>query len=242
MLKAVIFDFDGVIVDSEPLHYRAFMEVLNPLGFDIDYATYLSAYVGFDDRDFFREALRVMQQHGRSIAELDVGQLLGDKAAAVERLIERGLTPIPGIVPLIEACAATWPIAIASGALRGEIERIARGIGIYDQFELVVAADEVAQSKPHPETYAEAAAQLAARHPELNLRPGECLAIEDTPTGIESARAAGLMTLAVSQTVGPEQLQRADRIVAGFEKIDVNTLRAWYDDHEAAPTKERHND
>lgn len=229
MLKAVIFDFDGVIVDSEPIHYGAFMQVLGRLGFELDYPTYLVDYVGFDDRDFFREALRVLREAGRPTDHVDMDQLLRDKAQAVQTLVQRGVAPTPGVMALIESCAAEFPLAVASGALRDEIERITTVLGVRSRFQVIVAADDVERSKPDPQTYERAVRQLADKHPALDLQPGDCLAIEDTPAGIASAKSAGLMTLAVNTTVAPAMLGEADRIINDFQQMSPARLRQWFD-------------
>lgn len=122
------------------------------------------------------------------------------------------------------------PIAIASGATRLDIELMLEGLGLRERFELIVSANDVSVSKPHPQTYARAAEQLAAMHPGLGLRPGECLAIEDTAAGIESATGAGLLTLGLTTTGPAETLHRAMRVVPNLTGVTIDQLRRWYGD------------
>lgn len=231
MLKAIVFDFDGVVVDSEPLHYQGFLEVAQSIGFTFDYATYLERYVGFDDRDGFRHILREM---GRPIDERRVLELCAAKQEVIERLVRQGVPMIPGARALIEeashqgAGAASLPIAIASGATRLDIELMLDGLGLRERFELIISADDVSVSKPHPQTYARAVEQIAAMHPELAVQPADCLAIEDTAAGIESATGAGLMTLGLATTGPAETLHRAMRVVPDLTGVTVEKLRRWY--------------
>jgi len=228
MLKAIVFDFDGVIVDSEPLHHRAFVEVAAPMGLDLDYPTYLRQYIGFDDRDAFRA---MMQQLGREADDQTIARLGREKAAAFERLAAEAVTPIPGAIELIRAATdAELPIAIASGATRADIDLMLDALGITHHFEAIVSADDVARSKPDPKSYALAVQRLTAYHPGLELRPGDCLAIEDTAAGIASARGAGLMTLGLTTTGPAEALEDAQRVIDSLAGITIEQLRAWYDD------------
>ncbi len=222
MLKAIAFDFDGVIVDSEPLHYRAFIEVVKPLGVVFSYEQYLERYIGYDDRDLFRAIF----------AELDdplsadrLRELIGAKAEAFARIVDQGVTAYPGAVELIRRAADAMPIAIVSGALRDDIDLILSGIGdgkLIERFASVVTADRVAASKPDPASY-----RMAVD--ELQVEPNNCLAIEDTVAGIASAKTAGLRTLGVGQTHPIEQLTSAERTVASLAEVDLPGLRRWFD-------------
>ncbi|HZV81371.1 MAG TPA: HAD hydrolase-like protein, partial [Geobacteraceae bacterium] len=100
MLKAVVFDFDGIIVDSEPMHYRAFQKVLEPLGAGYSWQEYIDRYMGFDDRDAFREAFKV---HGLRLRDGQLSELIDAKAACFQEVIAAGVKPYPGVVELIRA-------------------------------------------------------------------------------------------------------------------------------------------
>lgn len=222
MLQAIVFDFDGVIADTEPLHYRAFMRVLNPLGIDFGYRAYLQDYIGCDDRDALRLAFRSV---GRPLDDASMRDLIAAKSAAFDAVVAEGVEVFPGVVALIERASAALPLAICSGALRSDIEGIMPAVGdgrLLERFSAVVTAEDVARSKPDPASYA-----LAAKR--LGVAPSACLAIEDTPTGLASARAAGMWTLGVATTHAADDLD-ADRVVESLAELDLGQLRNWFED------------
>jgi len=227
MLKAIVFDFDGVLVDSEPLHYQAFLEIGRTLGCDFDYQQYLDELVGFDDRDAFEHLL----QRGSAApgGDTSIATLCDDKQRAFERLVQRGIQPIAGALALVDDAAAQLPVAIASGATMTDITLILDQLDRRDVFETIVSADQVERSKPDPHSYALAVDRLAQRHPDLALEPGDCLAIEDTVAGLASARGAGLMTLGLASTNPAEGLTDAMRVVDSLEGVNVQTLRQWFE-------------
>ncbi|HEX7008643.1 MAG TPA: HAD family phosphatase [Phycisphaeraceae bacterium] len=230
MLKAIVFDFDGVLVDSEPLHYRAFLEVgRGELGLSFDYEEYLDRLVGYDDRDAFRLLLtQAGQQHGQAELEARVAQLCQQKQQAFEQQVGLGVTAISGALELVDEAAAAMPIAIASGATVRDIELVLGGLGRRDRFQVIVAADHVRRSKPDPESYALAVEQLAQRHKSLELSPADCLAIEDTAAGIASARGAGLMTLGLATTGPADRLHNAHRVIPSLQGVGLAQLREWF--------------
>ncbi len=196
-LKAVIFDFDGVLVDSEPLHWQAFCEVLKPLGLAHSYDVYVERYIGFDDRDAIRAIFR---DAGRLLDNDRFDQLVRAKEAAFWKIVEKGVVPFPGAKELVdELLQAGLPLAIASGAKGNEIRRILDSCGMHPAFPIIVSADDVAAGKPHPETYQRAVAGLVSRYPALRSDSGSdgaspqgIVVIEDTPTGIQAPAAPAL--------------------------------------------------
>jgi len=169
MIQAIVFDFDGIIVDSEPLHYRAFLELLAPLGVSFDYDKYMRDYIGFDDRDAPRS---FSAEYGFELSDERMSEMVAEKATAFERIVAEGIEAFPGVVELVESSAAAMPIAICSGALRSDIDAILPAIGDGDlasRFNAMVTADNVSRSKPDPESYA-----LAAQR--LGTPPAHCLA------------------------------------------------------------------
>jgi len=229
MLKAIVFDFDGVIVDSEPLHHRAFNEVMHSLGVDFSYQQYLERYVGYDDRDGFRALLADFSLSPLGDDQAQISGLCDQKAIAFESVVEKGFDAIPGVLRFIAELPDDMPTAIASGATQHDIDLILAKLGLNHRFNPVVTADDTIQSKPHPQTYTLAVEQLIERWPRLVIKPGDCLAIEDTPAGIESAKQAGLMTLGLSTTCSVGHLYQADRLVPSFEGLTLKQLRVWYD-------------
>jgi beta-phosphoglucomutase len=222
MLKAVIFDFDGIIVDTEPIHYRAFQDVLKPLELGYSWDEYLERYIGFDDRDAFREVFR---RAGRNLEERMLGELINRKATIFEEIVRRGVKPYPGVLQLIGNISGTLPMALCSGALESDIVPILEGLGIQGSFDAVVTAEDVHASKPDPESYTLAVQRLAAAFPRMGIAPQDCLAIEDTPAGIESALGAGLTVIAVTNSYEAERLEGAVLVTDSLETIDVAMLR-----------------
>ncbi len=229
MLDAIVFDFDGVIVDSEPLHFAAFLETVRPMGVRFDYAQYLEHYVGYDDRDVIRIILgEVLGRPEEAADPQRIADLCHSKQLAFEAIVAQGARPIPGALELIASAKGKLPLAIASGATRRDIELILDQLGIQEVFDPIVTADDVEKSKPHPQTYSAAVDGLAQRHPDRSIDPSRSLAIEDTPTGLASARAAGLKTLGVATTGPQSSLHLAHRAVESLTEVDLDTLEKWF--------------
>lgn len=236
-LKAVIFDFDGVLVDSEPLHYQAFCDVLTPLGLAHSYDVYLQRYIGFDDRDALRA---IFQDAGRPLNPELFEHLLHAKEAAFQKIVAHGVVPFAGARELVkELRDARLPLAIASGAKTEEIRLILSSLNLRDAFSVIVSADDVQAGKPHPETYERALQALYAAHPALNegvAGNGASLegivVIEDTPTGIQAARAAGLFVVAVGHTYPLAELHQAQWAVPRLADLSLDRLRHVLQTHE----------
>lgn len=221
ILKAVIFDFDGIIVDTEPIHYQAFQEVLNPLGLGYPWEEYIELYIGFDDRDAFREVFR---KAARDLDEQFLDRLINKKADVFEKIVSEGVRPYPGAVELVRSLSGVIPVALCSGALSRDIGPILRQLSISDAFDVVVTADDVRASKPDPESYLLAFSRLAMAFPEKSIIPAECLAIEDTPSGIASALKAGLGVLAVTNSYPAEKLGDAASVTDTLETFTLSGL------------------
>ena len=218
--EAVIFDFDGIIVDTEPLHYKAFLSVLEPLGLGFAWEEYVATYMGFDDRDAFREAYRA---RGRDLDGKSLKSLVAAKSRAFLDILRAGVEPYPGAVPMIESLhVAGVPLAISSGALLSDISPILGGLGIDGCFPVVVTADDVRKSKPDPECYALAFRRLSRMHPSRVKVPERSVAIEDTPAGIRSAKGAGLRVLAVTNSYGAGELAEADWVADSLENVRIS--------------------
>jgi beta-phosphoglucomutase len=221
-LRAVIFDCDGILVDTEPLHYRAFQKVLAPLGLGHDFDHYTEHFIGFDDRDAIIHAFR---EAGRQLEPAALEPLLEAKSRAMQELIEQGVPTFPGVVELVRELGARGvPLAVASGALRHEVDAFVRVLGLAGAFCAIVAADDVKRSKPDPETYAQALQRVRGAQGWSTLDPGSCIAIEDTPAGIQSAHGAGLFVVAVTNSFPRSELMKADHIVGSLLDMDFSRM------------------
>jgi beta-phosphoglucomutase len=219
-VEAVIFDFDGVIVDTEPLHYRAFQQTLEPLGLHFTWEEYVETYIGFDDRDAFRHAF-ASQKIPLNTDTLH--SLIDKKASVFIEVIKSGVTAYPGVAELISHLRTEKiPLAICSGALRSDIDPILSMLNITDFFTVIVTADDVAASKPDPECY-QLAFQRLVSNGTNTFFPNTTLAIEDTPAGIAAAKGAGLQVCAVTNSYPADRLDQATFIVDSLLEL-CNTL------------------
>lgn len=219
-LAAIIFDFDGVIANSEPLHFQAFRDELAGRGVELAEAEYYAEFLGFDDAGVFRA---VGAKRGAAWTEREVGAMVAHKAERMEALERHASVLFPGAADAVRRAAAAVPIAIASGALTAEIERTLDREGLLQYFVAIVGADQTAASKPAPDPYLAALARLQRRGPS-SLRAEHCIAIEDSHWGLESARAAGLRTVAVTHTYPAADLALADTIIANIADLDIDAL------------------
>lgn len=221
-MKAVLFDFDGVLVNSEPLHYRALRGCLLPEGIDIGEAEYARFYLAYDDWEAIRIA---MERHGLPYDAGRVQALAERKAELFDELL--ATVPLfPGARELVQALAREVPLAIASGALRSEIERILGPSGLRPLFEAVVGAEDVERGKPNPEPYLTAMRRLRRRDPRLEAR--DCVVIEDAMPGIAAGLAAGMKVVGVAQTYPAGKLRAAHLVVDGVAALDVQRLKALF--------------
>lgn len=215
--SAVVFDFDGVIVDTEPIHYQAFQKLLEPVGLGYSWQDYVSTYMGFDDRDAFKT---VYKKGNINLTNTKLYELIEQKAAAFQEIISSGVSPYPGVLELIsELTTHKVPLAICSGALRCDITPILEVFGIKNCFEHIVTADDVQQSKPDPASYLMVKQLLLNTHPELYDASKGVFVIEDTPAGIESAKGADLKVIAVTNSYPAALLHRANHRVESLLEL-----------------------
>jgi beta-phosphoglucomutase len=208
MIRAIVFDFDGVIANSEPLHFRAFHDVLAAEGVPLTEADYYARYLGYNDERAFRE---IGAEQGRRWDDRAIAGLIDRKALLMEEIEQHASVLFPGAREAIEQLARQCPLAIASGALRAEIERKLAREQLSAHFSVIVAGDDGVPSKPAPDPYLRAVERLAAAHGSIS--PSHCVAVEDSPWGLESAILAGLGTVGITHTYDQEALARADAII-----------------------------
>jgi len=228
-LDAVIFDFDGVLVDSEPFHQAAINAVLAPLGLALSQEDYEEHYLGFDDRGVFQHRFHAAH---RPLEQAELRRLVDEKAVTFGQLIEkRGIQPFPGAVELLAALQTEKiPLALCTGATHRDVNTILRKVRGLDRFDAIVTADEVAASKPDPTCYRLALEKLWQAHPQRNIRPTHALAIEDSPWGIESAKGAGLRVAGVESSYAAPRLHQADFTLPGLANITPAALNSLMQD------------
>jgi beta-phosphoglucomutase len=219
-LQAIVFDFDGVIANSEPLHLRAFQQALAEDGLELSASDYYERYLGYDDVGMF-EALG--RERGLSMQGGRVAELVARKGDRMKSLLRSASVLFPGALEFIREAAAAVPIAIASGALRHEIDEIIGAAGVGDLFSTIVAAGDTPESKPSPAPYRLAFEQLRHRTGRP-LDPRRSVAIEDSHWGLESARGAGLRLVGVTSSYPAEELSSAELVVNGLGSLTLPTL------------------
>jgi len=208
MIRAVVFDFDGVIANSEPLHFRAYRDVLADRGVTLTESAYYERYLGYDDVGAFRA---IGGDASLVFTDRDIADLVARKAVRLEALEKAGSVLFPGAREAIARMAGIGPIAIASGALKAEILRVLDHESLGALVPIVVAAEDTPASKPDPAPYLLAVELLRAATP--SLQPWECVAIEDSRWGLQSARTAGLRTVAITHTYPASALADAADVV-----------------------------
>lgn len=222
LMDAIIFDFDGVVVDSEPVHYEAFAEILRSQQIELRREDYYAKYLGFDDRDCFGA---VLADHGRTPQPGQIADMIARKTQIVQRIFRDSIQALPGAVELIcSAAKHDLPVAICSGALRLEIQLASRRVGVLQHIAAIVAADDVDHGKPDPEGYRKAIDRLGATKGQM-FSASRCLAVEDSPAGVQAAKAAGMKVLAVTNSYPEQDLADADRVVTSLAKVSIPALR-----------------
>jgi HAD superfamily hydrolase (TIGR01509 family) len=218
MIRAVIFDFNGVLVDDEQVHFELFRDVLAEEGITLTERQYHEVYLGYDDRRCFEEALK---DSGRAASPSELDELIARKAARYVDRAELGLRYFPGAAECIASLADRWPLAINSGALRNEIEYALRRMGLRPLVSAIISAEDASRCKPDPEGYLLALDALRAAHGE-DLEAAHCLVFEDSLAGIQSAKAAGMWAVGVSNTYADPELRSAgaDAVLPGLEGVD----------------------
>ena len=227
LLRAIIFDFDGILVDSEPLIMKLVQEIAAREGWALPEEEYYRDYLALDDRAILEHLWR---SHGRTLSLARRDELLDRKARAYEKIIQDGLPPMPGAVQFVLSAAQHFPLAIASGSLRVEIEHLLQKLGLGEKFEVLATADDCQRSKPDPEVYLRALTRLQELPPlhEPRLRAGECLAIEDAPMGVVAAHGAGMKCLALAHSRPQAELQHADWVAKEFADVNLDIIRAAF--------------
>ncbi len=230
MIEAVLFDFNGVILDDEPLQMKAYQEALHGHGIALAEENYYDS-LGMDDITFVRATFERAQ---RELDDATLRAVIERKAELHRGLIEDELPLFPGAVNFIKALSYAYPLAIVSMARRNEIDYALERAGLSDKFEVIISAEDVRACKPDPACYNGALQRLNNNREGshvLPLHPDECLVVEDSPPGVRAARAAGMRTLAVTNTVSDKQLRAAgaEVVTANLGDWTLDAVRHLYD-------------
>ena len=229
----VVFDFDGVIANTEPLHLQAYQDVLGQTPLILSKEVYESTYLGYDDIGVFTHLAK--DQH-IVLSPDEISALIALKGKRYTQLVGSTNVIFPEARGCIERLAGTCELGIASGALHQEIETILLASSLRSYFTTIVAADDVEHSKPEPDTYRLAVELLCAaigRPPS----PNGFVAIEDSLWGIQSAHAAGLPCVAVTTTYSATELTIANHIVPSLDDIDAKSLEALIENSQPSSNK-----
>jgi len=222
MLKAVIFDFDGVITDSEILHFRSLNKVLARFGFRMTKKDYYQNYLGLSDLDFFKE----LERKGRlQLNSRQTRQALEEKKQLYEKLAVTEGRIIEGVRDFLEMLRQNnIPMAVCSGALLAEINLILEGAKLTPFFEVIVSAEQIKKGKPAPDGLLLTLQKLNKKN-ENPITAGQCIVIEDSHWGLEAAKAAGMHPVAVTNSYGAEQLTPAEKVVDHLSELSMKDLQ-----------------
>ena len=222
MLRAVIFDFDGVITDSEVLHLRAFNKVLARYNIEIKEEVYYKEYLGFTDLDCFKS---VADKNKLGLNSEQIKNLIKQKNKIFEELAATEATIFKGVPMFLQMLKDNGvPMAICSGAVLEEIALILEQSGLGHFFAEIVAGDQVTKGKPDPEGFLLALERLNKGN-QNPIAVNECVIIEDSHWGLEAGNTAGMHTVGITNTYGAEQLTTAEKIVERFSELTIDDLQ-----------------
>ena len=229
MIQAIFFDFNGVIIDDEQLQMKAYEEVLREHGITLTEELYFSA-LGMDDKTF----VKTMFERGNKVLSNDVlAGVMTQKTNLHRKMIEDELPLFPGVVTFLKASAREFSLGLVSMASKDEIEYVLERADLRPLFSVLVMSGDVPVCKPAPDCYQCGLEKLNEKRRSDRLLPvlaSECLAIEDSPPGIQSARMAGMRTLGVRNTVGESELRAAgaDIVTGSLADWTTDTVRLVY--------------
>jgi len=225
MLKTIIFDFNGIIIDDETLHFAAMRESVAGFGIDLRKEEYWAKYLPLDD---MRCLEAICRDHSIHLTEAERARVLEHKSENYNQALGNGFQLFPGAAEFIRTAAVRYPLVLASGARRDEIESTLVSAGLRRYFVLIVAAEDFVRGKPHPESFLLALERLNMVARSAPIQPAECLVVEDSVEGVRGARAAGMVCLAVTNSYPREMLRAADKIVTSLAEVQLDSLQMLF--------------
>ena len=226
MIRALIFDCDGTLVDNEPLHMRSLNEALHAEGVTLTLPEY-QRIMGPDDAAV-RAAL-VLKGRPGDAAKVDA--LVEAKRAVFRRSLAAGVSPVPGVAEFVRQAAAAYPCAVATGAWGDELGPVLDHLKIRECFRALVTKEDCPVGKPDPAPFLRALERLnaAAPPPEPPLAARDCLVFEDTPYGVAAARAAGMRCVGLTTSFTGDALRDADLVAPHFRALELRRVTAFFD-------------
>ena len=229
VLRAILMDFNGVILNDEPFHLKLYQKILSNYQIPMSSQQYYQKYLVLDDENCFRQ---IFKDHGKPITERELKQLVQQKGKLYQKEMGGRFVFFPGVANFIQKAASRYGMAVVSGARRSEIKQPLKHIHLLRYFAAIVSAEDVVNGKPYPEGLHVARVKLNKwlfKHTRgfTSIRPDECLVIEDSIEGIEMAHKAGMKCVAVTNTYPAEKLKKADMVIksfAGFSPSDTEKL------------------
>ena len=230
MIKAIFFDFNGVIIDDENIQMKAYQEVLRGHQIDLREEWYFDA-LGMDDKTFVQS---MFQRAKKPLTDPVLETVLGAKTDLHRQMIADELPLFPGVLTFLKATSRHFSLGLVSMANKTEVGYVFQRANLTPLFSVVVTAEDASVCKPAPDCYLSGLTKLNEKRQherELPLLASECLSIEDSPPGIKSARAAGMRTLGVTNTVPANALRSAgaEIVTASLADWTPDAVKRLYD-------------
>ena len=207
MITTIIFDMNGVITDDEDLHESATKEVFRDIGVDLTSENYREFCMGRTDLAAFKDLFDEFTIKNESVENLIV-----KKSYKYQKLIQGNLKVYPGIIPLIKELYKDYTLALTSSSTFEEVQLVIDQLKLKKYFKVIVTSKDVKHGKPNPEPYL-----LTAK--KLNIKSENCLVIEDSKNGIQSAKKAGMICIAIPNTEDRSKLFEADQIIESYDRL-----------------------
>ena len=219
--RAIAFDFDNVLVNSEPLHYWAFAQVLRDEGIELSEPEYYQECIGFDDKGAFK---RLFEKYNKVLdPKTSLRIMTRKKEAMLEQIRSRKYQALPGVEEFVRAVWRNYPLAICSGSLMDEIEAMLEGVSLRDCFSVIVSAEDCSVGKPDPQGYL-LTTRLLSERLKRDLTPADILVIEDAPNVIRAVRQVGFPVLGVANSYPPEKLADANYVSQSLDCDEIQKL------------------